>query len=785
MLKTDRTGSAARPWPSWTALLILMGVALVLRWRYIREISLSVDEFNTIWAARQILSRGLPIFPSGNIYPHGFVFTYLAVPFALGTFQETVARVPGLLVSLVGLPVAYQVGRRLFDERVGLFVAAALAVDPDCIIWGGRARMYGLLQLLTLLIVYFYYRGLADDRPRDRYLAMALFVAAVFTHLEAALLLPALGLITLLFWPWRRLWRWSVILPFVLAGVGAGIFFLIYKYGQPGHMEAFEQENRFYITLPAQPLSGPRAFAPFFTDLHRLPFTLLALAGLYLLFQPRFDRRSPLTCLYAVLLTTLTPLLTLAGPTWQNTRYLFFLLPILFLSGGEALCRFLDRLPTGLSTWRWQPALLALVVALYVGLSSGQRAYQPELGYDLAFRHLREQWQAGDRVLTISPSACQLYLAECDYFAIQRGYKEFVVNRPGDGLTADLWTATPVLTRTAELVDLLATAPRVWFVIDTWRFQTRYDADFIQTVLDHMALVSSEGGVLIFRGQGYGPPPQPAIRRERRAEFDEALALTGFGLSAASPKPGEELEITLDWQALTRPGVAYTAFLHLLQADGTGAAGVDEPVLRGLYQPDFWPTEMTFADRHRLLLPSDLPPGRYRLDLGLYPTGRPDDLLPVGGGDRLPLACLTVGGATAPPPPTLPASITFGGQIRLLGYDQDPPATIQLHWQAIAPIDRDYTVFVHLVAPDDTIVAQDDAPPGDPLCPSSIWLPGEVVLDPHSLSLPADLPPGTYRLLVGLYLQPGNERLPAVDANGTLLGDAVLLTTLSIGLESP
>ena len=62
-------------WLSWAVLLLLLIVALALRWRYIQEISLFVDEFVTAWAARNVLSKGLPIFPSGNFYPHGFLFT--------------------------------------------------------------------------------------------------------------------------------------------------------------------------------------------------------------------------------------------------------------------------------------------------------------------------------------------------------------------------------------------------------------------------------------------------------------------------------------------------------------------------------------------------------------------------------------------------------------------------------------------------------------------------------------------------------------------------------------
>lgn len=84
--EAKRQGS--QPWLSWTILLVLLLLALILRWRSIREISLLVDEFVTAWAARNILSHGLPIFPFGTVYPHGLVFTYLEVPFVLGRFDD-------------------------------------------------------------------------------------------------------------------------------------------------------------------------------------------------------------------------------------------------------------------------------------------------------------------------------------------------------------------------------------------------------------------------------------------------------------------------------------------------------------------------------------------------------------------------------------------------------------------------------------------------------------------------------------------------------------------------
>lgn len=781
-------------WPSIVVLALLLAVALALRWRYVHEISLFVDEFVTAWAARNVLQRGVPVFPSGNVYPHGLLFTYLAAPFLLGGFDEVTVRIPGVLVSLAALPVAYLVGRRILSEEAGLVAAAAMAVDPDLVVWGGRARMYGLLQLLVLVAVYFYFRGLAGGSTRDaarhRIVAMGLLVAAIFTHAEAAFLLPVLGLATLVALPWRQLFRRDVVLPFVLGGAGAVAFFLIAKYGQPEHLETMEREGRGYLDLSADLLSGPLAFGPAFTASHRLAFGLLALVGLVFLFYPRFRRGGALTHLYVVLFGLLGLLMTLAGATWQRERYLFLALPLLFLVGGQVLARLAGLLRLPAPARRWLPVALALVVAAYVGLAGTSKAYVQEWGYDRAFRYLEGHWQpeAGDRLATSMSTAAHLYLGHNDAFAIQYGYEEYVVERAGDGTPVDLWTATPVVTTTAAFLDLLDEAPRLWFVTDGWRFQTRYEPELILSVVEQMDLVWNERGVLVFRGEGSAALPDPAFERGRQVAFDGELALTGFALSATNPAPGDDLEVTLHWQALPGAGPAYTALLHLVAADGSGLAGVDEPVMQALYQPDLWPRDRSLPDRHRFRIPAEVPPGRYRLDLGLYRPGEVESPLLAAGEDRVALAAIDVGPA-APAPPATALDVDFEG-VRLLGYDlacegEAPGCRLALHWQAAEPLDRDCTVFVHLVDGQGRIVDQDDAPPGGLFLPTTAWLPGQTVVSEHALALPDGAPSGDYRLVAGLYHLPTGGRLQATGPDGGPLGDALPLATIPLSGAAP
>jgi hypothetical protein len=58
------------------------------------------------------------------------------------------------------------------------------------------------------------------------------------------------------------------------------------------------------------------------------------------------------------------------------------------------------------------------------------------------------------------------------------------------------------------------------------------------------------------------------------------------------------------------------------------------------------------------------------------------------------------------------------------------------------------------------VVAQVDAQPQAGTAPTLTWLPGEILSDPYTLTLPPTLPPGTYRLIAGLYDATTGARLP-------------------------
>ena len=103
---------------------------------------------------------------------------------------------------------------------------------------------------------------------------------------------------------------------------------------------------------------------------------------------------------------------------------------------------------------------------------------------------------------------------------------------------------------------------------------------------------------------------------------------------------------------------------------------------------------------------------------------------------------------------------------------------VTLTWQALAPIEQNYTVFVQILDDRDRIVGQVDAWPRQGTHPTGQWATGEIVHDPYMIQLQGNLPPGQYRLQVGWYLLATLHRLPVLDDSGTPIDDKVVVPGL-------
>jgi 4-amino-4-deoxy-L-arabinose transferase-like glycosyltransferase len=122
--------------------------------------------------------------------------------------------------------------------------------------------------------------------------------------------------------------------------------------------------------------------------------------------------------------------------------------------------------------------------------------------------------------------------------------------------------------------------------------------------------------------------------------------------------------------------------------------------------------------------------------------------------------------------------VAFGDRMRLLGYALEATETrpggsvgLTLYWQSLAPMDRNWSAFVHLLDENDATVAQRDMYPGQGSYPTSLWPVGETVANRYLLQLDETAyAPSVAKLEVGLYdyLAPNQERLPTSTGDDNL-----------------
>jgi len=792
---------SSQRWDLLVLLPLLLVLAGWLRWRYIQDISLYVDEFTTIWAAKWVQELGIPQMPSGVLYTRGLLSSYVEAAFlALWGDSYTVARLPSLLFGLATIVTIFWIGQRLWYQKnngflhVGWLAAVGLAFLPEAIIWSGRARFYAQLQWLILLMVWVAFVYIVEYRQSSgtrwsgrstsspygfKYsplLFVLLFTLALYSQEQTLLLYPSIALAML----WWRGWHWLFqpmsIIVHLLCLVAMGIRYLIEIWGQPGYFETIQQ-NRPYVGFAIDIPGAWITYGSLFVAPARLPWTILGmialLAALWQLRQKKWQIHHirpfhQATLFFALQLGwVLIVVFTVVGTTWRDARYLFFVQPFWLLLGAAGALWIVGRMRDEGGRVKREVVVGLVLSGLIIGSfwpGASETLTQQVEGYDQALAFLAQVREPDDVVLSPQPPACALVLGECDYYALQQGYEEYVIlaGQPEGHQWIDRWSGATLLNGAEQLAQVIQGAPRTWFVTDSLRLATRYDAAFVQRVVSQFEIAFEERGVLVLRADGW--QASPAMITEKWLTTPLSLGpLVLDEWSHSNIEPGEPLHIKLLWRGGGEPvGSQFNTTVQLRSANGSQIGQADGPPTQGMI-----PTTLFFdtplPDWKVINLPTDLSAGYYRLEVGTYNV----DSLALAAPLR-PIIWFRVG---EPPQKTDQILGTvWENQLRLVGMDAldgsivaGEPLNIRLVWRADAPIPEDYTIFLHLLDGVGEIVAQQDRAPLGGFYPTSQWAVEEPVEDHYQLILPEADNVDTYRLLVGLYQPESGVRLPLLN----------------------
>ncbi len=241
------------------------------------------------------------------------------------------------------------------------------------------------------------------------------------------------------------------------------------------------------------------------------------------------------------------------------------------------------------------------------------------------------------------------------------------------------------------------------------------------------------------------------------------VALLGWDLDQDQAQPGDRLLLIPVWSVQSQPQGDYRLRVLITDAAGqTWDAGTFPPT--NIWHPtSIWLPGQAWRGQSTFRLPIQIQPGEVRLSVQLLDAAG----LPLGpAADLTTIQVLPTSRVFTPPQPQAPRQTNFGDQVALLGADlgPDPVAPggvlrLLLYWQALVEMDVPYSVFVHLLGPDGQVLVGHDGEPVSGTRPTTGWVPGEFIADPHDLSIPVDLPPGEYVIEVGLY-DAGAPKMP-------------------------
>jgi hypothetical protein len=176
---------------------------------------------------------------------------------------------------------------------------------------------------------------------------------------------------------------------------------------------------------------------------------------------------------------------------------------------------------------------------------------------------------------------------------------------------------------TEQLIDL-SQAYQVEAVA-TWSHRLPWLPDYLEWVEENYLIrhVWDDQHILYFgRRISEGQVPNRVD-----AQVGDSIELLGYYVESKDQESDSEgqvveagrvLNVTLYWRAKAALEKDYTVFVQLVGPDGRLIAQHDGQPAHGYLPTGDWSPDEVIPDRHRLSLPDDPPPGRYRLIAGMY-----------------------------------------------------------------------------------------------------------------------------------------------------------------------
>lgn len=152
--------------------------------------SLWLDEAISILAAKNYSFIGIITeYAKGDFHPPGY-FIILWIWGRLFGFSEVSMRFPSVIFGLLTIFLIYLIGKKLFSDKIALFAALLLSINPLHIYYTQEARMYSFATFAVCLNIYLLIKLLKDGKFNYFYFTFSTLLLLLSDYV-AYLIFPA------------------------------------------------------------------------------------------------------------------------------------------------------------------------------------------------------------------------------------------------------------------------------------------------------------------------------------------------------------------------------------------------------------------------------------------------------------------------------------------------------------------------------------------------------------------------------------------------------------------
>ena len=606
--------TSTRFFPRYFVIILVIFLATYLRFNLIESQSLWYDEGNSV----KMISRSTMEIVSAaalDVHPPGYYILLKAWSVMVGG-SEFVLRSLSAFVGLIAVSGMYLIGKIIGNYLVGILAAVLGSIHPGLIYYSQEVRMYMLCTLLSIVIVYISIK-LRDESKKEnttlitiwRILFVLCGVAGLYVHYSFGFILVAINFACIYeMISMDRESRKKILIEFVCLQLGVVVLYIPWLPTAIEHLVSWPAERVSISTeYVVWEIWSWLSFGPT-VEVGDIVLGLVCLGIVVTIGLVSGGGHMASIATWIIAPVGLILVFGLFSEAFE--KFLVLAVPavaIVAANGFERLIRYFYVPGRILSLFTFGMIISCTCLSLD---NMYHNEYYRRDDYRSLVTDILYKYREGDAVLLNAPNQAEVISY---YYPSMENVFQVARTRPFD--------------THKQIVELETIARSYSRLIGVFWGEKQADPEgVVEKWLNSETFKTTESWYGAIRVATYDVAEE-VYMKEIDGNFDGVISLHRYGVNSREFRPGDVVQVTLDWSASTEINSRYKIFVHIYDdVDLPPIAQHDSEPVGGSMPTNLWENNDIVTDMHGIYIPANVKEGIYTLAVGIYA---------IEGGKRL------------------------------------------------------------------------------------------------------------------------------------------------------